>query len=201
MEGPSKYLENLIREFSKLPGIGTRSASRLAFHILKSGSSEAESLARAVLELKENIVTCSICGGISDSDVCPICADSGRDRSSVCVVENARDVLILEATGSFKGIYHVLMGTISPLDGIGPDDINIRGLVERCSAGGVAEVILALNPTIEGDATCLYIARALKPSGVRLTRIAHGLPVGADLDYVDSATIIKSIEGRVEVHS
>jgi recombination protein RecR len=197
LDNPSRYLDALIKEFMRLPGIGARSASRLAFHLLKMRGEEVESMTRAMLELKKNIVTCRVCGGISDGEVCSICSDPGRDGHLLCVVESARDVLTLEGTGGFRGYYHVLMGVISPLDGIGPEELNIPCLVGRCA--GLDEVILALSPTIEGDATALYLARLLEPAGVTVSRIAHGLPVGSDLEFADSATIIKSLEGRVRM--
>ncbi|MCU0846965.1 MAG: recombination mediator RecR [Spirochaetes bacterium] len=195
----SSYLDNLIKKLSSLPGIGPKSASRLAFHILKMHPDEVTGLSRAITDLKENIRTCGVCGGISEGEVCGICVDPSRDRSMVCVVEDARDILIIESTGGFKGLYHSLNGLLSPLDGIGPEDLSITGLVERCRSGGVSEIILALNPTMEGDATSLYLARVIAGTGVRVTRIAHGLPVGADLEFADGATIAKSIEGRVSM--
>ena len=198
MESPSKYLENLIKEFSKLPGIGNKSASRLAFFFLKRSKNEIDSFIRAINDVRLNIVTCNVCGGISDTETCSICSDPLRDHSSSCVVENAKDVLTLESAAKFRGLYHVLMGVISPLDGIGPEELNIKPLVQRCQAD-IVEVVLALNPSIEGDATVLYLSGLIKPLNIKVTRIAHGLPVGSDLDFVDSATIIKSFEGRVDV--
>ena len=197
MDHPSRYLESLTREFSRLPGIGVKSASRLAFHILKMSHDDVSNLVRAMLEVKEHITACRICGGIADSDVCSICSDRDRDSHTICIVENARDVLTIEGTGEFHGLYHVLMGVISPLDGIGPDELNISSLLDRYAAKPVQEMILALNPTVEGDATALYLAGILMPLGVRVTRIAHGLPVGSDLEFADSATIVKSFRGRV----
>jgi recombination protein RecR len=195
----SAYLETLIKKFSKLPGIGPKSASRLAFHILGMRREDVEGLARAMVELKRNIVTCAVCGGISDGEVCSICQDPARDRGLLCVVEDAKDVLTIEGTGEYRGIYHVINGLISPLDGIGPDDLNIATLLEKCRGDSIREVILALNPSVEGDATSLYIARLINPFSVTVTRIAHGLPVGADLEFADTATIIKSLEGRVKI--
>lgn len=195
----SAYLEALIKRFSKLPGIGPKSASRIAFHILGMHRDDVESLARAIIELKRNTFTCSQCGGISDGDICAICQDPGRDRGLLCVVEDAKDVLTIDGTGGFRGLYHVMHGLISPLDGIGPDDLNIATLIEKCRGGAVREVILALNPSVEGDATSLYIARLINPFNVTVTRIAHGLPVGADIEFTDTATIIKSLEGRVKL--
>ena len=198
MSNPSIYLNRVTRELSRLPGIGSKSASRIAFYLLKLDKTEVENIASSLIDLKNNIRTCMECGGISDTDICSLCSDSGRDRGIVCVVEEARDILNIEASGEFNGLYHVLAGLISPLDGIGPEDLNIGSLVKKCGSG-LNEVILALNPTIEGDATALYIASLISPLGVNVTRIAHGLPVGCDLDYVDSATIAKSIQGRVRI--
>ncbi|HPV42690.1 MAG TPA: recombination mediator RecR [Spirochaetota bacterium] len=195
----SAYLEALIKKFSKLPGIGPKSASRIAFHILGMHRDDVESLARAMIELKRNTFTCSQCGGISDGEICAICLDPARDRGLICVVEDAKDVLTIDGTGEFRGLYHVLHGLISPLDGIGPDELNIGTLVGKCRGGDVREVILALNPSVEGDATSLYMARLINPFGVTVTRIAHGLPVGADLEFADTATIIKSLVGRVKM--
>lgn len=199
MSGPSVYLEKLTRELSRLPGIGHKSASRIAFHLLKIERSDVESLASSMLDMKKYIKTCSVCGGISDTDTCSLCIDPSRDAFTLCVVESARDILNIESSGEYKGKYHVLSGLISPLDGIGPDDLNIGPLVRRCGTGNISEVILALSPTIEGDATTLYLAGLISPFNVNVTRIALGLPVGSDLEYVDSATIAKSIEGRVKI--
>jgi len=196
---PSAYIEKVAKEFSRLPGIGHKSASRIAFYLLKMEKNEVENLAASMIDLKNNIKTCIKCGGISDLDICSICSDTGRDHRTLCVVESARDVLNIEATGEFKGIYHVLSGLISPLDGIGPDDLNIDSLVKKCGTDGLDEVIMALSPTIEGDATTLYLASLISQFEINVTRIAHGLPVGSDLEYVDSATIAKSLEGRVKI--
>ena len=199
MTVPSVYIERVAKEFSKLPGIGNKSASRIAFYLLKMEKNQVENLAASMIDLKNNIKTCIECGGISDSDICSICSDAGRDHRTLCVVETARDVLNIEAAREFKGIYHVLSGLISPLDGIGPDDLNINSLIRKCGSSGLDEVIMALNPTIEGDATTLYIASLISHFGINVTRIAHGLPVGSDLEYVDCATIAKSIEARVKI--
>ncbi|MCL1833659.1 MAG: recombination mediator RecR [Leptospirales bacterium] len=199
MTAPSAYIERVAKEFSKLPGIGHKSASRIAFYLLKMGKNEVESLAASMIDLKNNIKRCIKCGGISDLDICSICSDSGRDHRTICVVESAKDVINIEATDEFKGIYHVLSGLISPLDGIGPDDLNISSLINKCGTEALDEVIMALSPTIEGDATTLYLASLISPFGINVTRIAHGLPVGSDLEYVDCATIAKSIEGRVKI--
>ncbi len=199
MAGPSYYLERVTREFSKLPGIGNKSASRIAFYLLKIGRGEVDTLTRSITELIDNIRFCAICGGISDNEVCSICSDSGREKDLLCVVESARDVLTIEAAGGFNGLYHVLSGLISPLDGVGPEDLNINSLIKRCSSDAPSEIIMALSPTIEGDATILYLASIITPMGINITRIAHGLPVGSDLEYADSATILKSLEGRVKI--
>jgi recombination protein RecR len=198
---PSLYLDALIKEFSKLPGIGPKSAARLAFHILKLPLQDVERLSKAILELKENIIFCGKCGGISDARICPICSDSERDKTTICVVEEARDILVIERSKGYKGLYHVLRWVISPLDGVGPEDLTISHFIERCRSEDIKEVIIATNPTIEGDATTLYIARELKPLGIKVMRIAHGLPVGSNLEFADSATIAKSLEGRVEVRN
>ncbi|PKL19435.1 MAG: recombination protein RecR [Spirochaetae bacterium HGW-Spirochaetae-5] len=199
MTTPSVYLDRVTKELSKLPGIGHKSASRIAFHLLKMGKPDVENIAASLIDLKNNIRACAECGGISDSEICSLCSDTGRERDVLCVVEGARDVLNIEASGEFKGRYHVLSGLISPLDGIGPEDLNISTLVKKCAAGGFEEIIMALSPTIEGDATTLYVASLISPFGIKVTRIAHGLPVGCDLEYVDCATIAKSIEGRVRI--
>jgi recombination protein RecR len=193
------YLDQLIRELSRLPGVGPKSAARIAFHVLKMPLESVQSLSRALLDLKSHITSCSICGGISERDVCAVCADEGRDRGIICVVESGKDMITIERTGEFRGLYHVLQGVISPLDGIGPEDLSIKKLLERLSTGRVGEVIIATNPTVEGDATALYLARIIKPLGIRVMRIAHGLPVGADLEFTDAVTIAKSIAGRVEM--
>ena len=199
MRNPSKYLEMLTREFSRLPGIGPKSASRIAFHILKMPPEDVESLSRAILVLKRNISTCTICGGISDGDVCSICSDSERDRNLLCVVEEQRDVLSIEKSGEFRGLYHVLGGVISPLDGIGPEELNIKSLIERVREDKVREVIIATNPTVEGDATSLYLSQELRPLGITVMRIAHGLPIGADIEFADSATIAQSLRDRIKI--
>ncbi|MDY6967933.1 MAG: recombination mediator RecR [Spirochaetota bacterium] len=199
MNTHSVYLDSLIREFYKLPGIGPKSASRLAFHILKIPFDEAEKLAKAIIELKNNITFCKICGGIADEKICSICLDEDRDRGVICVVEEAKDVLTIEKTKEYRGLYHVLRGVISPLNGIGPEELNINSFIERCRDSSTKEVIIATNPTIEGDATGLYLARILRPIGIKVMRIAHGLPVGADIEFADNATIAKSIAGRIEI--
>ncbi len=199
MELPSKYLDALIGELARLPGIGHKSASRIAFHVLKMGDDETARLLSAIRDLKKNIATCTECGGISDGDICAICASPSRDRSVICAVEEQKDVLTIEKTGGYRGLYHVLGGVLSPLDGIGPDELSIDRLMERCRNENVREVIIATNPTIEGDATALYLSRLLKDIGVDAMRIAHGVPVGSDLDFTDSATLIRSIQSRTKM--
>lgn len=195
---PSKHLDHCIHELSKLPGIGSKSASRIAFYFLKTSLGNVESLVDAIARLKNNIRYCSQCGGISDDIFCTVCSDEHRDRDVFCVVEEPEDMLSIEKSGAFNGLYHVLGGAISPLDGVGPEDLSLNRLVERCT-NGVREVIIATNPTIEGDATALYIASLLKPIGIKVMRIAHGLPVGSDLEFVDAPTLAKSITGRREI--
>lgn len=199
MKNPSRYLEALVKEFSRMPGIGPRSASRLAFHILKLPLEEVERLSKAIVELKKNISFCRICGGISDEDICSICSDERRDKSIICVIEEAKDILTIESSMEYNGLYHVLMGVISPLNGIGPDELNINFFIKRCKDALIREVIIATNPTVEGDATSLYIAKLLKPLGIKVMRIAYGLPVGSNLEFADSATIAKSLAGKVEI--
>jgi recombination protein RecR len=192
-------LSRLIEQLQKLPGIGAKSAQRLAFHILRAPREDAERLCAAVQEVKALVANCSICNQITDTDPCRLCADEGRDHQAICVVEEPQNVAAIEKTREFKGVYHVLMGALSPLQGVGPDDLKIKGLVERVGQGGVREVILATNPTVEGEATAIYLARLLKPLGVRVTRIATGIPVGSDLEYADEITMGKAMEGRREV--
>jgi recombination protein RecR len=189
----------LIEELKKLPGIGGKSAQRLAFHILRASREDAERLCDAVREVKVRVTYCSSCNNITDVDPCRFCADESRDHALICVVEEPQNVGAIEKTRDFKGIYHVLMGALSPLQGVGPDDLKIRGLVERVGRGTAREVILATNPTVEGEATAIYLARLLKPLGVRVTRIAMGIPVGSDLEYADEVTMGKAMEGRREV--
>lgn len=198
MNLPSKYLENCIHELSKLPGIGAKSASRIAFYLLKTPKPNVDALVSAINQLKDNIRYCEECGGISDEAVCSVCSDYERDKSTLCVVEEPEDMLSIEKSGAFNGLYHVLGGVISPLDGVGPEELSINKLVERCKSG-IKEVIIATNPTIEGDATALYIASLLKPLHIKVMRIAHGLPVGSDLEFVDAPTLAKSITGRREM--
>jgi recombination protein RecR len=191
-------LVRLIEELQRLPGIGPKGAQRLAFHILKTPRDQADALADAVRRVKEQVTYCSICNNITDQDPCAYCRSESRDRHIICVVEEPQNVAAIEKTREFKGMYHVLMGAISPLQGIGPDDLKIKGLLARIG-NGVGEVILATNPTVEGEATAIYLARLLKPLGVRVTRIAMGVPVGSDLEYADEVTMHKALEGRREV--
>ncbi len=191
-------LSRLIDELRALPGIGPKSAQRIAFHLLKGSREDAERLSTAVLELLDSIRTCSVCNAVTDAELCAICADAGRSGRVICVVEEPPNLLAVERTRDFKGRYHVLQGSLSPLQGIGPDELRIEGLLQRVRAGGVEEVILATSPTIEGEATAVYLARALKPLSVRVTRIAMGVPVGSDLEWADEVTMSKALEGRRE---
>ena len=195
----AKPLQNLIRELSKLPGIGGKTAQRLAFHILSMDDREANSLAGAITQAKTQMRYCSVCGNLTDKDPCAICSDPSRDHSTICVVEQARDVAAMERMKEYKGLYHVLHGAISPMDGVGPEDIKLRELIIRLQQSDVQEVILATNPTIEGEATAMYTARLIKPAGIKVSRIAHGIPVGGDLEYADEITLSKAMEGRNEL--
>ncbi len=192
-------VEDLIAKLAKLPGIGKKTAARLAFHILQSSPEDAQALARSIMQVKERIGLCHICFNIAEGEVCAICRNSQRDRSLLCVVESPSDLMVIEATGIFKGLYHVLQGAIAPLDGIGPQELKIAELLERLKQGGVREVIIATNPTIEGDATALYLAKVVKPLRITVTRIAQGIPAGGDIEYVDIKTMSRSLEGRREV--
>lgn len=192
-------LARLIEELSKLPTVGPKTAQRLAFHMLSMTPQDAEALAAAILEAKSRIRNCSVCGNLTEADPCGICTNPQRNRSVICVVEDPRDVAAMERTREFSGLYHVLQGAISPLDGIGPDDLRIAELLTRAATGEVREVIIATNPRVEGEATALYLSKVLKPLGVRVTRIAHGLPVGGDLEYADEVTLARALEGRREL--
>ena len=192
-------LAKLVEQLQKLPGIGAKGAQRLAFHILKNPRDEAERLCDAIREVKERVTYCSTCNNITDQDPCVFCTNASRDQRVICVVEEPQNVSVVEKTREFRGMYHVLMGVLSPLHGVGPDDLKIKGLLSRVAAGGVEEIILATNPTVEGEATALYLARLLKPLGVRVTRIAMGIPVGSDLEYADEVTMTRAMEGRREV--
>jgi len=192
-------LARLITEFKRLPGIGQKSAQRLAFHVLRASKDDAARLAQAVLDVKDKLGLCSQCNNISDGELCSYCRDPNRDSKIVCVVEEAHNIVGIETTREFQGRYHVLQGALSPLRGIGPESLRIKGLVERIGQGEIEEVIVATNPTVEGEATAVYLARLLKPLGVRVTRIAMGIPVGSDLEFADEVTISKAMEGRREM--
>ena len=191
-------LARLVEQLQRLPGIGAKSAQRLAFHILKTPREDADRLCDAIRDVKDRVTYCSVCNNITDTDPCVYCTGATRDGRLICVVEEPQNVTVVEKTQGFKGLYHVLMGALSPLQGIGPDDLKIKGLLSRVD-NGVSEVILATNPTVEGETTAIYLARLLKPLGVRVTRIAMGVPVGSDLDYADNVTMHKALEGRREV--
>lgn len=196
----AKPLARLIEELSKLPGIGGKSAQRLAFYILSLPEKSAQDIAESIIEAKKTMKYCSVCGNLTDEEPCRICADPSRSRSMICVVENPKDVLAMERIREFGGLYHVLHGAISPMDGVGPEDINLKSLILRLQQSDeVKEVVLATNPNIEGEATAMYIARLLKPAGIKVTRIAHGIPVGGDLEYADEVTLSKALEGRREL--
>ena len=192
-------LAELIVALQRLPGIGARSATRLAYHILRTPREEIDAMCAAMLSVKERVSYCSVCSNITDVDPCAYCTAPERDGRLICVVEQPENVTAIEKTRGFKGRYHVLMGAIAPLQGVGPDDLKIKGLLTRVGAGGVEEIIVATNPTVEGEATALYLAKLIRPLGVRMTRIAMGVPVGSDLDYTDEFTISKALEGRREI--
>lgn len=192
-------VEDLIEKLTRLPGIGKKTAARLALHILRTPLDEARALAQSILRVKERIGLCRICFNIAEGELCSICRNPKRDPSLICVVEGPSDLLAIEATGVFRGVYHVLHGAIAPLDGVGPNELRVSELLGRLEKGGVKEVILATNPTVEGDTTALYLAKAIKPLGVMVTRIAQGIPAGGDIEYVDAKTMSRSLEGRREV--
>ena len=192
-------LVRLTEELQRLPGIGAKSAQRLAFHLLKQSREDVDRLRDAIRDVKERVTYCSACSNITDQDPCFYCTDDGRDGQTICVVEDPHNVAAIEKTGDFKGTYQVLMGALSPLKGVGPDDLNIKALLQRVAAEDVREVILATNPNVEGEATAIYLAKLLKPLGVRVSRIAMGVPVGSDLEYADEITMLKAMEGRREV--
>jgi recombination protein RecR len=192
-------LTRLVEQFQKLPGIGAKTAQRLAFHILKTPREDADRLCDAVRDVKERVTYCTVCNNITDVDPCGYCTSAVRDQRIICVVEEPQNVTVVEKTREFRGMYHVLMGALSPLQGVGPDDLKIKGLLGRIGSGSVDEVILATNPTVEGEATALYLARLLKPLGVRVTRIAMGVPVGSDLEYADEVTMMRAMENRREL--
>ena len=195
----AESVEQLAEQFAQLPGIGRKTAHRLALFVLKMPREEVVTLANALVNVKDKVRYCSVCSNITENDPCAICSNTKRERTCICVVEEPHDVLAIEKTHEFKGLYHVLGGALSPLDGIGPDDLKIKELLQRLSASTVEEVILALNPNVEGEATTLYLSRLLKPLGMKITRIARGLPVGSDLEFADEATLSRALEGRIVV--
>jgi recombination protein RecR len=199
MSAYAKPIDHLIEALSKLPGIGKKTASRLAFYILRNSPSEAQELARAILDVKEKIRLCSICFNLTDEDPCRICQDERRSREVLCVVEGPNDLIAIENTGDFNGRYHVLHGTISPLEGIGPDNLKIKELMERLRREKISEVILATNPTVEGGATALYLTDLIRPLSIKVTRIAYGIPMGSEIEYSDGMTLSKALEGRREI--
>ena len=195
----SPSIEKLIQSFEKLPSIGNKTAARLAFYILNASEEETNEFVSSIVNAKKNLKYCSHCYNISDTDPCTICGNPKRDQSQICVVEDVRDIIAMERTHEFKGVYHVLHGSISPMNGIGPDDIKIKELLSRLMDGQVKEVILATNPRVEGEATAMYLSKLIKPLGISVTRIAHGIPVGGDLEYTDEITLTKALEGRREL--
>lgn len=199
MSSFSPSIEKLIESFEKLPSIGHKTATRLAFHMLNLGKEETDEFINSILDARNKLKYCSICYNISDTDPCLICGNPKRDSATICVVEDVKDIIAMERTHEFKGVYHVLHGTISPMNGIGPEDIKIKELLKRIHEGNVKEIILATNPRVEGEATAMYISKLIKPFGVKTTRIAHGIPVGGDLEYTDEVTLLKALEGRREI--
>ena len=195
----SPSIEKLIESFERLPSIGHKTAVRLAFHMLDLSKEETDEFINSIINAKEKLKYCSNCYNISDTDPCPICSSPKRDNSVICVVEDVRDVMAMERTHEFKGVYHVLHGTISPMNGIGPEDIKIKELLERLRDTDVKEIIIATNPRVEGEATAIYLSKLIKPIGIKVTRIAHGIPVGGDLEYTDEVTLSKALEGRREL--
>lgn len=195
----SPSIEKLIESFERLPSIGHKTAVRLAFHMLDLSKEETEEFINSIINAKEKLKYCSDCYNISDTDPCPICSSPKRDNSVICVVEDVRDVMAMERTHEFKGVYHVLHGTISPMNGIGPEDIKIKELLNRIANNDIKEIIIATNPRVEGEATAIYLSKIIKPLGIKVTRIAHGIPVGGDLEYTDEVTLSKALEGRREL--
>ena len=192
-------LQRLVEQFERLPGIGSKTAQRLAYFVLNMPSERAKEFSDAIMEAHQKIRRCEICCNFSDQEKCPICRNDARDKSTICVVETPRDAIALEGTGEYKGTYHVLHGVISPLNGIGPDQLCIKQLLSRLNNGEVSEVIMATNPTVAGEATAMYISRLLKPLGIKITRLAYGIPVGGDLEYADDVTLARALEGRSEL--
>ena len=195
----SKLLDKAVGQFASLPGIGRKTALKFVLYLLKKSPEEVNSFVQSIEELKKNIQECRKCHNIADSDLCEICADPQRDTRTICVVENLKDILSIEATSQYNGLYHVLHGVLSPMNHVGPDDLYIRSLVERVAAGGIEEVIMATNPDTEGEATAIYLSRLLKPFQVKVTRLAYGIPVGSHLEYADDATLVRALEGRREI--
>ncbi len=199
MAGYSRALQELISALNKLPGIGPKTAQRLAFYILKSSKEDAVGLSDSIVRARERLKYCSVCGSITEKDPCDYCQSPGRDKSVICVVELPQDIFVIEKTRGFKGVYHVLMGALSPLDGVGPDDLKIKQLLERIKKGGVKEIIVATNPNVEGEATAMYLSRLIHPLNIKVTRLAHGIPMGGDLEYADEVTLAMALEGRTEI--
>ena len=192
-------LEKLIEQFQKMPSIGRKTAQRMAFHVLDLTDEEAKEFAEAIINAHTKIHRCSLCHNLTENELCPICESVNRDKATVCVVEEPKDVLAMERTRDFSGVYHVLHGVISPMNGIGPEQLTIKSLVERAASGEVTELIMATNPTIEGDTTAMYISKLIKPFGVKVTRLAYGIPVGADIEYADDVTLMRALAGRSEL--
>ena len=192
-------LERLIEQFQKIPSIGRKTAQRMAFHVLDLTDEQAKEFADAIIDAHTKIHHCSLCHNITENELCPVCASANRDHTTVCVMEEPRDVLAMERTREFHGVYHVLHGAISPMNNIGPDQLTIKSLVERAASGEIKEVIMATNPTIEGDTTAMYISKLIKPFGVKVTRLAYGIPVGADIEYADDVTLMRALSGRSEL--
>ena len=199
MELYSGHINKLIDELAALPGIGNKSAQRLAFYIIGMSDARVKQLASSILRAKENVHCCKICQNLTDTEICPICSDAKRDKTTIMVVENPRDLAAYEKTGRYEGLYHVLHGAISPMLGIGPDDIRLKELMARLSSEDIREVILATNSSLEGETTAMYISKLIKPTGIRVTRIASGVPVGGDLEYIDEVTLLRALEGRTEL--
>lgn len=199
MEYGSETLASLVKLFARMPGIGSKTAQRLALHLLRTGDEEVAKLGQIILDLKQKVGFCRTCGSITEAEQCAICTDPGRNREILCVVEEPRDVIVLENTGRYRGLYHVLHGVLSPVDGVGPDDLNLASLGKRVKATAIKEVIVATNPTVEGDATALYIARALSVAGCTVTRLARGLPMGGTLEFADDVTLARAIERREQL--
>lgn len=195
----SASIEKLVEEFEKLPSIGHKTAVRLAFHILNSSIEDAEKFATAIVDARKNLKYCSVCNNITDVEPCPICANAKRDKEIICVVEDVRDIVPIERTHEYNGVYHVLHGVISPVNGIGPNDIKIKELITRIGSGDIKELILATNPNVEGEATAMYISKLVKPFNLKVSRIAHGVPIGGDLEYTDEVTLAKALENRVQL--